>query len=86
MEASELEVPEVSALSSPQFSFEPPIQYVEKAEETVVDKGLRFFESYGIVGFFEGLDLSIFDNFGDESASMGTPEENDELSQWCNPC
>lgn len=90
IEAAELEVPDVSELFSPQFpptGFEPPVQYFEKTADTVVDRGLQIFENYGIVGFFEGLDLSIFDHLGDASASMGMPEENDEFARWClNPC
>lgn len=90
MEATDLYIPEASTLFSPQFSpvnFEPPVQYLETAGDTVVDEGLRFFENYGMVGFFEGFDLSIFDHLGDASASMGIPEENDEFTRWClNPC
>jgi hypothetical protein len=90
METPEIEFPEVSTLFSPQFlpiEFEPPVQYLERATDTVVDKGLQFFESYGMVGFFEGLDMSIFDDLGDASASMGMPEEDDEFARWClNPC
>lgn len=91
MEASEPEVPEVSTLFPSHcfpFGFEPPVQYLETSTDTVVDKGLEFCENYGMVGFFEGLDLNIFENLGDASATMGIPEENDEFaSWWCsNPC
>ena len=87
--SSEIEVPEVSPLFSPQFppiKFEPPVEYLERSMDTVVDKGLQIFEHYGMVGFFDGLDFSYFDHLGDAPASMGTPEENDEFARWClNP-
>lgn len=89
VETAEPVVPEAPTLS-PQLSsgdFQPPVQYLEKVTDSVVDQGLRFFEDYGIAGFFEGFDLSIFENLGDAPASMGIPEENDEFAQWClNPC
>jgi len=85
MESPELEVPGLPASISPTFTPELgeefSVQWFPQSADAVVDKGLQFFEAYGLSGPTEGLDFSIFDNLGDASIT-GFTNEDDEFAQW----
>jgi len=61
------------------------VQWYPLSADTVVDRGLKISEDYGLSGPTEGLDFSAFGYSDDTSAMPGLTnggDEFDEFAEW----
>jgi hypothetical protein len=88
-ETSELKLPATApqqfpSPQSPSTSDVLPVQYLPEVADAAAEKGLQFYEDYGMARYVESVDFdSVFGYTGDASDSPGGSDEYDEFTQWC---
>jgi hypothetical protein len=73
-----------SSPQSPSANHVLPVQYLPEVADTAAEKGLQFYEDYGMAGYVERVDFdSVFGYTDGVPDSPGKSDEYDEFAQWC---